>query len=389
MPFDGLHASTALSAPAIIHRGRWCTGDALQTYDAQRTYDASGNHLGRSFGQSYRSWDGKYYDSTGAFLLGELVRLDQTTHLPLASVSWGRDIDLRQDVTVADDATSWTLSTFGSPGGLGMSNAITGGKAWVGKATTEIASVDVDIALQTRPLRPYALEVKYTVFELESALRLGRPIDAQRYEGLRLKHQMDIDAQVYAGDSDTGDRGLVNQPLATTTTPGAGTITNLPTGNWMAGATTPAMILADFNFALNQTWQASAWAVVPSRVLIPPAQYGALATQLVSTAGTTSILRYVEENNLLSRSGQGKLEIYPSKWCIGAGAGGTIGTAGPGTTDRMVVYTKSPQYLRYPMTLLARTPLQYDGIWQKSAYYSKLGVLEIIYPEVLAYYDRV
>jgi hypothetical protein len=290
----------------------------------------------------------------------------------------------------------WTLSTFGSQGGFGMSNAITAGKAWVGRGTTELPSVSVDMATQTKPLRPWALEVMYTVFELESALRLGRPIDQQKYLGLQMKHQLDIDAMVYVGDSDTADTGLVNQPAAGTNTPGAGTITNLPVGaapgngvGWIPGQKTAADILSDINFALTTVWQAAAWAVVPERILIPPTQYGYIATTLVSTAGTTSILKYIEENNILARSGQGQLEIYPMKWCNGAGAGGTIGTAAPGVSDRMVVYTKNQNYLRYPLTPLAKMPLQYDGIWHKAPYYGKFGVLEVVYPQTLGYFDKV
>jgi hypothetical protein len=399
MPLDGTAIEPWVSAPAIIHRGRWKTADdAMLNYDSKRpTHDALGNAVGRQYDRPYRSHDGKYYDSSGAFYHGELVRLDQTLHLPLASISWGRDIDLRQDVTVADEATSWTLSTFTSPGGLGMSNSITGGKAWIGKSTTEIAGVSVDIAQLTKPLRPWAIELKYTVLELESALKIGRPIDQQKYQGMKLKHQMDIDAMVYVGDSDTGDRGLVNLPVSGPGIPGVGVITNLPAGvggstGWSVGGATgktPAEILSDVNFALNTVWQNSAWAVVPSRILLPTAQYGYIATQLVSTAGTTSILRYVEENNILARSGAGRLEIYPSKWCNGAGAGGTIGTPAPGASDRMVVYTKNSEYIRYPMTLLGRTPIQYDAIWQKSTYYGRLGVLEVIYPSTIGYFDKL
>jgi hypothetical protein len=359
----------------------------MMTYDrAGFTTDTNGNQLGRRYDRAFRSHDGKWYDSTGAFLLGELVRMDPTMHLPLSSVSWGRDVDLRQDVTIADEATSYTVLSYGSPGGLGMSNAITGGKAWIGKDTTQISSVSVDIGMITRPLRPWALELKYTILELESSLKLGRPVDQQKYNGLKLKHQMDIDAQVYVGDSDMGDTGLVNSPVATPGVTGVGIITNFPAGTngvkWSQKS--PAEILADFNFALNQVWAASGWAVVPSRAILPTIQYGQIATQLVSDAGTTSVLRYVEENNLLARSGQGRLEILPAKWCNGAGAGGVIGTPG---IDRMVVYTKDPNYVRFPMTLLSRTPIQYDAIWQKTSYFGKLGVIEIPYPETIGYFD--
>src|SRR5580704_1157212 len=90
----------------------------MLTYD-QSPYrsDDRGNHRGVSLGGQYRTHDGRTCDSTGAFLVGELERLDQMMHLPLASVTWSRDIDLRQDVTIADEVSSFTTTTFGSPGG--------------------------------------------------------------------------------------------------------------------------------------------------------------------------------------------------------------------------------------------------------------------------------
>jgi hypothetical protein len=55
------------------------------------------------------------YDSTGAFLVGELERLDQTLHMPLAAVTWSRDIDLRGDVSMADDVSSSRSRTSAAP----------------------------------------------------------------------------------------------------------------------------------------------------------------------------------------------------------------------------------------------------------------------------------
>jgi len=103
-----------------IFLGRRRTVDNFMTYDSVgRTHDTMGNALGRPFEHSYRTHDGRTCDSTGAFLVGELERLDQTLHEPLAAVTWGRDIDLREDVTIADEVSSFTLSTFGSAGSLG------------------------------------------------------------------------------------------------------------------------------------------------------------------------------------------------------------------------------------------------------------------------------
>jgi hypothetical protein len=341
-----------------------------------------GNQLGKPLGHSFRTHDGRTVDSTGAFLVGELERLDLTLHEPLAAVTWGRDIDLREDVTIADEVSSYTLSNFGSAGGAGTGNGIGNGKAWIGKNSDQITGLSLDLAKIPHPLRPWGMELKYTILELESAAKIGRPVDVQKYEGLQLKHQMDIDEMVYIGDTTTGDAGLLNNPLVTPVNVVAGA----------AGFTTwaqksPDEILADINFALNQVWAASAWAVMPKRILLPPAQFGYLSTAKVSQAGNVSVLRYIQENNLLATTGRGKLEIEPVKWLIGAGVGGTLGTLG--TVDRMVVYTKDKMRVRYPMTMLQRTPVQYESIYHKTTYFCRLGVVEMPYPETVGYFDGI
>lgn len=385
-PGDWAMGPTVLHSPRFVGNRR--TRDNLMTFESSRpTHDAQHNQLGVPFEHRYRTHDGRTCDSSGAFLVGELERLDQTLHNPLAAVTWGRDIDLREDVTIADEVSSFTLSTYGSAGGLGTGNGIGNGKAWIGKNTDQITGVGLDIAKLPFPLRPWGVELKYTILELESAAKLGRPIDVQKYEGMQLKHQMDIDEQVYIGDTTTGDTGLVNNTLVTN-------VSNLANGA-LGGAAwttkTPAEILADVNAALMSVWTASAYSVMPTRILLPPVQFGYISSQLVSLAGNNSILKYLQDNNLLTTSGRGKIDIFPSKWLIGAAAGGTIGTEGgpvAGTTyNRMVVYTKEKQRVRYPMTLLQRTPIQYESIYHKTTYFCRLGVVEVVYPETIGYFD--
>ena len=189
-----------LKQTALV-RNRARTLDHM-TFDSQgaQLLDGAGNQRGKTFDQAYRVRDYatggfRTVDSSGAFLVGELERLDQTLNMPLASVTYGRDIDLREDVTIADEASSWTLSNFGSGGMLG-GNGIRNGKAWIGKSTDQIGGVSVDIAKQANPLTPWALEIKFSILELESAARMGRPLDSQKLEALQLKYQMDTDEQI-------------------------------------------------------------------------------------------------------------------------------------------------------------------------------------------------
>lgn len=328
-----------------------------------------------------RTHDGQFRDSTGAFLVGELERLDQTMHEPLAAVTFGRDIDMREDVTIADEISSFTLSTYGSASGLGAGQGIGTGKAWIGKVTNQISGVGIDINKITNPLTPWGLELKYTILELESAAKTGRPIDQQKFAGLTLKHQMDIDEQVYFGDTNLAAGGLINHPLVTNVT----NVANGAGGSPLWVQKTPDEILTDTNEILTSAWAASGYSVIPNRLLLPPVDFGYITTQKVSLAGNVSILKYLRDNNLWTTSGNGQLDIFPAKWLVGAGAGGTIGVSNG--KDRMIAYTKDKQYVRYPMTMLQRTPIQFDSIYHKTTYFCRLGNVEIVYPEVFAYRD--
>lgn len=138
------------------------------------------------------TFDAKTRDSTGSFLIGELERLDQTLHMPLVAYTWSRDIKLRSDVTIADEVSSFTNSSFASAGGITPS-----GKAWLSKDANAITGIALDIGKTAQPLNLWAMEVKYTIPELESAIKLGRPVDQQKFAGMNLKHQMDTENQLY------------------------------------------------------------------------------------------------------------------------------------------------------------------------------------------------
>jgi hypothetical protein len=356
-----------------------------QTFDSATASayaaDATGNMRGKGFDHAYKTHDGRTADSSGAFLIGELERLDQTLHMPLAAVTWSRDVDLREDVSLADEISSFTLTSFGASGSLGAGNSIRNGKAWIGKASDQITGVGVDTGKYPQPLTPWGMELKYTILELESAAKMGRPIDDQKVEGLKLKHQMDTDEMVYVGDTSINVGGLLNSALVTN----VANVVNGASSSPLWTSKTPAEILKDVNDLITSVWAASGWAVMPTEIRLPPAQFGYISTQIISTAGNVSILKYLLENNIVKASGKGDINIAPIKWLIGAGSGGTIGTTG--TVDRMVAYTKAKNYVRYPMTMLQRTPIQYDSIYHKTTYYCRLGVTEVVYAETIGYRD--
>lgn len=319
------------------------------------------------------TFDQRTIDASGVFLVGELERLDQRLHEPLASVTWGRDIDLREDVSIADEYSAFTNSSFASAPGVSGSN-----KAWVGKDSSAIVGVSLDIGKTTSPLPLWAVQLGWTLPELESAQKLGRPVDQQKFAGMQLKYQMDIDEQVYIGDTGLGLKGLLNHTNMSN-------VANATTGTWSSASNDA--ILADINELLKSVWSASAFAVCPDRLLLPPTQFSMLVSRIVSTAGNISLLTYLQQNTISNAVNGRPLEILPLKWLTGTTAGGV----GPGSSgkDRMLAYTKDPVRVRFPLVPLQRTPLEYRDLRQLTTYFGRLGAVELVYPETIGARDGI
>jgi hypothetical protein len=241
------------------------------------------------------TYDQATVDSTGVFLIGQLERLDQTLNEPLVEFTWSRDVEIRTDVSPADEVASWTNSAFAMAGGINP-----GGLNWISNEGNALAGPSVDIGKTPQPMRLWGAEVKYTVPELVKAQALGQPVDAQKVEGMNLKRNMDLDNIVYFGDSTMGFTGLVNSNSA------VGSFQNVANG----AASTPQWttktaleILKDCNEILTSAWAASGWKVLPNRLLLPPAQLGYIGSQPVNTAAQETILSYIMKNNISTKSG--------------------------------------------------------------------------------------
>lgn len=324
----------------------------------------------------FQTFDQRFIDSTGAFLIGELERLDQELHMPLVDFTWSRDIDLREDVSIADEQSSFTNSSFAAAGGINPT-----GKSWIGKDSNAITGIALDIGKTASPLYLWGMELGYTIPELLSAQQLGRPVDDQKYQGIKLKHNMDIDEMVYIGDTALGKYGLVNNTsLVTPSNVAAGV-----SGSRLWSSKTPDEILYDVNELLLAVWTASGYAICPSKLLLGPPSFAYLVSQKVSLAADKNILQYLKDNSLCMAKNGKPLDIQPCKWLVGAGAGGTLGTSDG--HDRMVAYTQERNRVRFPLVPLQRTPLEYRSIFHLTTYFGRLGVVEMVYPETIGYRD--
>lgn len=320
----------------------------------------------RTVDSSLQTFDAQTRDSTGAFLIGELERLDQTIHKPLYSVSWSRDIMLREDVSMADEVSSFTLSDFAAPGGSSPN-----GKAFIGKDANAIQGMQLNMSKIPHPLTLWGMQLGWTLPELQSAQKLGRPVDVQKFEGMQIKYQMDLDEMVYIGDPQIEATGLLNEPSLFSS--------NVPNGNWTIN-TDPDLILADVNALLTKVWKQTGYAVCPSELRLPPEKFGILTQAKVSDAGNVSLMTYLEQNSISLRVNGRALNIQPLKWLPGQGQGGT---------DRMMAYTNDRQYVRFPLVPMQRTPLEYRDLRQLVTYFCRFGQVEWVYPDTGGYMDGI
>lgn len=316
-------------------------------------------------------------DSTLAYYVNQLENLDKRLYEPLVSVSWGRDIKLRPGISMSDESSSFIRSAFAAADSLAnQSTAANGGNmSFLSAETNDIPGVSVNGQKVVLPLRIAGREVSYTSVELDRSQQTGQPIDVQKINAMNLIYQMNVDQMVYIGATQVSATGLLNNASITASTVSAGA-----SGSTQWVNKTADEILADVNALLEATWAAAAYAVCPSKLLLPPLQFSYIASQKVSSAGNISILEFLKQNSIaLSINGK-PLDIQPVKWLPGLGSG---------STDRMVAYTNDEMRVRFPMVPIRRETAYYQGIRFIAPYIWALGEIEFVYPETVQYADGI
>lgn len=315
-------------------------------------------------------------DSLLSYYVNQLDNLDKRLYEPLTAVSWSRDIQLRSGITMGNESTSFIRTAFAAPGSLANSSGSSGGNmSFISAESNAIPGISVNGERIVTPIRLLAREVSYTSVELDRSQLTGQPIDTQKMDAFNTIYQMNTDQMVYIGATEVGATGLLNSSQVT-----AGVVANGISGSPLWINKTPDEMLADVNTLLNAAWAASAYAVCPSELRLPPLQYSYLCSQKVSSAGNVSILQFLKDNAISNNINGKPLNIQPIKWLVGRG-----GSA----TDRMMVYTNTENNVRFPMVPVRRETAYYQGIRFTAPYLWAFGEVEFVYPQTLRYADGI
>ena len=309
--------------------------------------------------------------STGlVFLAGELEKQDPRLLEPLTSITAPRDIDMKP----GGGWTSITSNVFVDYATSGSDE-----DSIIGSETNNIPVSQANISKDVFVVHTFSEILRVPLFDELKLQQIGKSLSTILDTGIRLQHSKMIDRNVYVGISKTGKQGLINNSLITAANAALGASASRLWVN-----KTPTEIMNDINQLLTDTVIASEYDLsgMANRILIDWPNYSYIVNTPVTIAGAESILSYLLKNNIATKQGR-PLDIYPSRWCTGAGVGGT---------QRMVAYVKDEGKvnvdLTVPLSRVMTAPNTTSGSYE-TIFASQFSQVKFLYYQCAGYSDGI
>ena len=284
-----------------------------------------------------------------------------------------QDIQYPQLIPVDSSAPEWIQSvTYFSADAVGRAE-------WFSGLAHDVPKVEVTREKFETGVSMAAIGYGYTLEELGTAQLLGMNLTADKAMAARRVAEEKIEQVAFVGDAAKGFVGLVNSTAPTATTaPGDGT------GSATTFASkTPDQVLRDINGQLTGIFTGTLGAEIADTLLLPYSVLLDLSTRRIDAVNQTTILEWVEENNIYTRTTGQKLIIR--------GVFGFLDTAGSGGTKRLVAYRRSPEVLKMHMPM----PFRFLPAWQTGPVkfdvpgIFRLGGVDIRRPKAVRYLDGI
>lgn len=302
-----------------------------------------------------------------AILQSQLAKIDQEYIKPLSDYTYTRDLPIPAnglDRTV-DALVMKRLASVGGQGTQSMS-----GKSWIGKKANDLKGVDIETSAKATRVYTAGRVASWTSLELERAQKYGLRLDSEQIELINEIFQEEANDVAYLGDSDNGITGLLNDASIETVS-GTGALSEDTT-------TTSDMVKLLDNY-LRQAEELSGDVLMPSVLLVSPAQYTKLFSMKFADDNKTSLIDYLERQSLAAKV-RGSFKVYKVKELAGIGAG---------SKDRALLYTPETKYLRYNVLPIWREKTYDKGLEYCAAYLWRIAELQIRHPETLMYIDNL
>lgn len=307
-----------------------------------------------------------------AFLTSELEKRDTKIREPLTSLTYPRDIP----ITVGG---GWVENTSALNVTYAMAGSSVSGPV-MAPGANGVPMVQANLGKDVFKTHMFGVGLRVSFADMMRSNFIGRSLDDLLTKGVRMTYDKHMDANAYKGLSEFGTTGLLNDANAVVSNVAA-----TGTGSATAwSAKTPQQILDDVNTALTAAWAAAEYdaSAVPNHILLPYEQYNYILTTKVTDLAAETIMDFLQKNNVAVKNG-GSLTIAPTRWCDGAGVGGT---------DRMAVYVNDERFLKLEeLVSLTRAMTQPNAanLCYDTGYVALISQVEVFYPQTLRYYDGI
>jgi len=284
-----------------------------------------------------------------------------------------QDIQYAQLIPVDTSAPEWIQSvTYFSMDAVGQAQWFNGNAQDVPKVELTREKFETTVSMA-------ALGYGYNLEELGTAQLLGMNLSSDKASSARRIAEEKIDSVAFVGDATKGYTGLVNSPTPTATTApadGTGSATTF-------ASKTPDQVLRDINGQLTGIFTGTLGAEIADTILLPYTVLLDLSTRRIDAVNQTTILEWIERNNIYTRTTGQALTIR--------GVFGYLDTAGAGSTKRMVAYRRSPEVLKMHIPM----PFKFLPAWQTGPIrfdvpgIFRVGGVDIRRPKSVRYLDGI
>lgn len=276
-------------------------------------------------------------------------------------------------IPVDTSAPEWISSvTYFSMDGVGRAE-------WFSGKAHDMPNVDLSREKFETGVHMAGIGYGYDLEELGKAMLLGMNLTTDKAALARRVSEEKIEQVAFTGDSAKGLTGLVNA-----TTPTATSAPADGTGSSRAFADkSPDQVLRDINGQLTGMFTGTLGNEIADTILLPYSVLLDLSTRRIDQVNQTTILEWIEKNNIYTRTTGQQLTIR--------GVFGHLDTAGTSSSKRMVAYRRSPDVLKMHMPMPFRFfpayqtgPMRFDvpGVF-------RLGGVDIKRPKAIRYLDQI
>ncbi len=210
---------------------------------------------------------------------------------------------------------------------------LTGEARAYGQNANDLPRVGVTAQEFSRAIRPIGAMYGWTTDEIRGAAASGVPLEETTVMAAMSAIERKIDRDIAIGDAANGFTGLAND--ADIATDNSITVVNswgTDPEDWMASL---VKLVADTRARCNQAAEMPGGDVLPAfdrfQILMPPTQFGQVATTPFSTTNSESVLSVFLRNH--------------SQWVEGVDEWSVLQTVDSGTDPRAVIYPKNPMCL--------------------------------------------